>query len=127
MEEWIRVGLLMKEVDQKLLEVTRMLGGKVGASTIDLLYRLRKVQVGRVRGHLEDVMFKQHPQTWSAEDIGAWLGQSVLTRPSFPQPVVLAGVAGAQKRWVSDEVLKWVRENLRTLPKSPKGDERGAA
>lgn len=61
MEEWIRVGLLMKEVDQKLLEVTRMLGGKVGASTIDLLHRLREVQIGRVRSHLEDVMFKQHP------------------------------------------------------------------
>lgn len=61
MEEWIRVGLLMKEVDQKLLEVTRMLGGKASLATIGKVVQLRQVRVNKVRSHLEDVMFKQHP------------------------------------------------------------------
>lgn len=76
------------------------------------------------------------PQTWSVEDIGTWLGlskyttnQRVVTRPGFPQPIVPAGVPGAQKRWFADEVIEWFRQNRGTLPKAratrPGGRPRG--
>lgn len=65
------------------------------------------------------------PQTWSVEDIGEWLGlskyttsQRVVTRPGFPQPIVPAGIPGAQKRWFADEVIEWFRQNRGALPKA---------
>lgn len=75
------------------------------------------------RGHV--------PVTWSAEDIGSWLGlskytadQRVVTRDGFPKPIVPAGVQGGQKRWFADEVIEWFRQNRGALPGSG-GKRRG--
>lgn len=70
----------------------------------------------------------QAPQTWSVEDIGVWLGlskhttgQRVVTRPGFPDPIVPAGITGAQKRWFADEIIEWFRKNRGSLPKARAG------
>lgn len=75
----------------------------------------------------------QAPQTWSVEDIGAWLGlskhttgQRVVTRPGFPEPIVPAGVSGAQKRWFADEIIEWFRKNRGSLPKARAGRAGGS-
>lgn len=74
------------------------------------------------------------PTTWSAQEIGAWLGlskytvsQSVVVRPGFPQPIVPGGVQGGEKRWFADEVIEWFRLNRGALPKgrSSTGRPRG--
>jgi hypothetical protein len=74
----------------------------------------------------------QSPKTWSVEDIGEWLGlskfttsQRVVTRPGFPEPIIPAGVQGAQKRWFADEVIEWFRQNRGALPKARPGKRRG--
>lgn len=61
MDEWREIGLLFKDAQQKLDQVSTLMKGRVSAKTIKLVSRLSQAQMGEVKSNLEDAMFQQHP------------------------------------------------------------------
>ncbi|WP_448682621.1 hypothetical protein [Pseudomonas nicosulfuronedens] len=62
-------------------------------------------------------------ELWSTKEIGEWLklspvtvGERVVTRPDFPEPLQPCGTVKAMKRWFAADVKKWARQNSSRLP-----------
>jgi predicted DNA-binding transcriptional regulator AlpA len=63
-------------------------------------------------------------ELWTAAEIAAYcklesedvVRRAMVCRPGFPRPVAFSGRGTGKKprrRWYSDEVQKWIRENCR--------------
>jgi hypothetical protein len=73
-EEWKAIADLVRDAEERLNSVAQHLGGRlaVRAGDIDLVLRARN-RVQRVKSHLENLMFRQHPD-WDDSAMGLFYG-----------------------------------------------------